>query len=110
MVSDVERWYDKNSNLSQVFNFLENIDKRNRKIIANEILQIIFSELNVNSNEKVKELSKLNHTFNKRWYDEDTEVQSAVEIIKTLSEEQKRELIERIIELLQQIVIKGEVA
>ena len=108
MTTEFERWYDKNDDISQLLKFLEIIDTRNRKVIANEILQIIFSELSVNLNEKIKDLGNISHECNKRWYDEDTEVQSAIEIIKSLSPQQHQELIEHIVETLQQFIIKSE--
>ena len=108
MSVEYERWYDKDNNVSQLFHFLEGMDKRNRKIIANEILQIIFAELNIDINTKVRELTNLKHGHNKRWYDEDTEVQSAIEVIKSLSAEQSHELMIRIVETLQQFIIKSE--
>ena len=55
MAVEFERWYDKKDDISQLFRFLEGIDKKNRKIIANEILQIVFSELKVDVNGKVKD-------------------------------------------------------
>ena len=55
-----ERWYDKYTDISQLFYFLESLDERKRKIVANEILQIIFCELNIDANEKVKEFNPHN--------------------------------------------------
>jgi len=106
-MTEYERWYDKYLSLSQLFQFLENLDERRRKIIAGEILQIIFCELHVNNDEKVKELTYLKHDYNKRWYDIDVEVQSAIELIATLSEEERNEVIIRVVETLQQFIIKG---
>ena len=102
-----ERWYDKYTDISQLFYFLESLDERKRKIVANEILQIIFCELNLDSDEKVKELTFLKHEHDKRWYDVDVDVQSSIELIKNLSEEERREMLSRIIETLRQFIIKG---
>lgn len=102
-----ERWYDKYADISQLFRFLEALDERKRKIVANEILQIIFCELKVDSNEKVKELTFLKHEHDKRWYDVDVDVQSSIELIKGLSEDERREMLSRIIETLRQFIVKG---
>ena len=102
-----ERWYDNYSDLSQLFNFLEALDERKRKIVANEILQIVFCELGVDVNEKVNELSSLKHDYDKRWYDIDVDVQSSVELIRGLSEEERKEILSRVIETLRQFIIKG---
>ena len=100
------RWYDKYENLSLLFQFIESLDKRKRKIVATEILQIIFCELNIDADEKVKELTFLEHNHDKRWYDTDIDVQSSIELLKNLSEKERNELLNRIIETLRQFIIK----
>ena len=102
-----ERWYDNYSDISQLFSFLEALDERKRKIVANEILQIVFCELGVDVNEKVNELSLLKHDYDKRWYDIDIDVQSSIELIRGLSENERQEVLSRVIETLRQFIIKG---
>lgn len=103
------RWYDKDEDLSQFLNFLEGIDERKQKVVAKEILQIIFTELNINADEKILSLSNLEYSYNKRWYDVDVEVQSSIELLKDLSQTQRRELLSRIIETIQQLIFKGKI-
>lgn len=102
------RWYDKDEDLSQFLTFLEGIDERKRKVIAKEVLQIIFTELGVNPDEKILSLFSLEYSHKKRWYDEDIDVQSSIELIKDLSSEKKQELLSRTIETIQQLIFKGK--
>lgn len=103
-----ERWYDKDEDITHLLNFLESINPRHRKIIANELLQIIFRELGVDVNQKIMELNYLKPEQNKRWYDNDVDVQSSIEMIKNLSDTQRHELLVRIIETLEQFAIQSE--
>ena len=102
-----ERWYDKDEDITHLLKFLENIDPHHRKIIANELLQIIFQELGVDVNQKIMELKYLKPEQNKRWYDSDVDVQSSIEMIKNLSDSQRHELLVRIIETLEQFAIQS---
>lgn len=102
------RWYDKDEDLSQFLTFLEGIDERKRKVIAKEVLQIIFTELDLNPDEKILSLYSLEYSQKKRWYDEDIDVQSSIELIKDLSSEKKQELLSRTIETIQQLIFKGK--
>ena len=103
------RWYDKDEDLSQFLKFLEGIDERKQKVVVKEVLQIIFTELDINADEKILSLSNLEYLHNKRWYDVDVEVQSSIELLKDLSQTQRRELLSRIIETIQQLIFKGKI-
>ena len=103
-----ERWYDKDEDLVLFFSFLENLDDRKKEFLAKEILLIIFTEFSFNYDEKVRSLSNLKYEQNKRWYDKNVNVQSAIELLKTLSISQRKEVMIRIVETIQQLILMGE--
>lgn len=107
-MANIERWYDKDEDLSLFFSFLENLDERKKDVLAREILLIIFTEFQTESNEKVMALKNLKYSQNKRWYDKNVNVQSAIELIKNLSDVQRNIVMNRILETIQQLIMMGE--
>lgn len=98
------RWYDKDPDLSRLMKFLENINEEIRDEIAQDLIQILMGEVCNNSDEKISDLSALTITEYKRWYDQNLSLHSAVELIKNFGEEERREIITRLMESVVQIL------
>lgn len=98
------RWYDKDPDLSRLMSFLESLDEQIREEIAYDLIQIILSELETNRDGQISMLADNKITEYKRWYDKNLSLHSAIEIIKNLNEEQRREIISLIMESIVQIL------
>lgn len=103
------RWYDKNSDLKDIFEYLEGLDGSIQRKIAEDILQILMNDFHLNLDEKINNIAK-NYTYEcKRWYDYNIDLFTAFEIIKTLSKDLQTKLIEKIVESLMLSILNGEV-
>ena len=98
------RWYDKDSDLSHLMAFLENLEEDLRDEIAQDLIQIILGELETNKDGEIFQLGENKITEYKRWYDKNLSLHSAVEIIKNLDDEQRKEIISLLMESIVQIL------
>lgn len=92
------RWYDKNPDLKEIFEFIKQLDKQVQNEIAHDILQILMNDITLNLDEKLNKISTDYNYECKRWYDENIDLFSSFEIIKELPEFQKRDVINKIIQ------------
>lgn len=103
------RWYDNNPNLKQVFDFIQDLDKPFKDAIANDIIQILVNDFGLDMDEKINMISK-DYTFNcKRWYDNNIDLFSAFEIIKSLPENMQNEVVKKIVETIMHIYLGEEI-
>lgn len=98
------RWYDKDPDLSRLMAFLESLNEQVREEIAQDLIQIILSELETNKDGEISQLADNKITEYKRWYDKNLSLHSAIEIIKNLGDEQRKEIISLIMESIVQIL------
>lgn len=98
------RWYDKDPDLSHLMKFIEGLPEEVREEIAQDLIQIILNELKTNKDGEISLLSDNKITEYKRWYDQNLSLHSAVEIIKNLDEEQRKEIISLLMESIVQIL------
>ena len=102
------RWYDKNSNLKAVFEFIERLDIPVQNEIARDIIQILMNDMDIDLDSKLNELSH-NYDYEcKRWYDSNIDLFSSFEIIKNLSDEMRNEVVKKIIETALLMYFSGE--
>lgn len=102
------RWYDRNPDLKEVFEFIQELDNSVKNEIAKDIMQILVNDFNLNLDEKINMISK-NYTFNcKRWYDNNIDLFSAFEIIKSLPVEVQNQIVRKIIDTILFIYFEGE--
>lgn len=98
------RWYDKDPDLSHLMSFLEGLNDEVRDEIAQDMIQILMGEICTNSDGKISDLSAVTITEYKRWYDRNISLHSAVEMIKNLDDEDRKEIISRLMESIVQIL------
>ncbi len=98
------RWYDKDPDLSRLMKFLENVNDEIRNEIALDLIQILMGEVCDNSDGKLSDLSAVTITEYKRWYDQNISLHSAVELIKNFGDEERKEIIARLMESIVQIL------
>lgn len=98
------RWYDKDPDLSHLMTFLEGLSEDVRGEIAQDLIQIILSELKTNKDGEIFQLGESKITEYKRWYDKNISLHSAIEIIKNLDTEQRKEILSLLMESIVQIL------
>ena len=98
------RWYDKDPDLSSFMSFIEGLSEDIKSEIALDLIQIILSEIKINKDNELFLLSEGNITQYRRWYDQNRNLHSAVEIIKNLDVQKRREVISLIMESIVQIL------
>lgn len=102
------RWYDKNPDLKDIFDFLESLDKPIQNKFAMEILQILMNDFNLNLDKEINNISK-NYTFKcRRWYDYNIDLFTSFEIIKNLPKKIQKELIEKIVTTILLTILNKE--
>ena len=105
------RWYDKNPNLGDVFDFIEELDESIQGKIAQDILQILINDFKLDLDGKINNISKNYNYECKRWYDNNIDLFSSFEIIKSFSPQMQEQIIKKIIESILYIYIEeyGEI-
>ena len=98
------RWYDKDPDLSSLMSFMKSMDEEVRDEVAQDLIQIILSEIEANTDGELSHLNDNKITEYKRWYDKNLSLHSAIEIIKNLNEEQRKQIISLIMESIVQIL------
>ncbi len=98
------RWYDKDPDLSHLMTFIENLSDDIREEIAQDLIQIILSEIRTNKDSEISLLSENKITEYRRWYDKNISLHSAVEIIKNLDDDKRKEIISLLMESIVQIL------
>jgi hypothetical protein len=91
------RWYDKNPDLKEVFEFIEKLDKEAQNKIAQDILQILMKDFGLNLDEKINTIIKDYNYECKRWYDENIDLYTSFEIIRGFSLPMQGLIIEKMI-------------
>ena len=87
------RWYDKYPDLKSLLILLETVDKQYLEIIAHDFLQIILEKYSGRFDEVMQKMSENPPPRYNRWYDENYELHTCIEFIKTLEDEEKIVLI-----------------
>lgn len=98
------RWYDKDSDLSRLMSFIEGLTDEIKDEIAQDLIQIILAEIKTNQDNEIFQLSENNIKEYRRWCDKNAHLHSAVEIIKNLDTEKRKEIISLIMESIVQIL------
>ena len=98
------RWYDKDPDLSYLMAFIEKLSVDAREAIAQDLIQIILSEIQVNNDQEIYQLGQLEIKQYKRWYDSNITLHSAIEMIRNLNDEKRKEIIQLIMESIVQIL------
>lgn len=92
------RWYDKDSNLRAVFEFIQGLEIPVQNEMAKDIIQILMEELQPNVDEMLNNIDKNCNYEYKRWYDKNADLFSSFELIKNLPDEMKTQVVRKIIE------------
>lgn len=102
------RWYDKNPKLCELFELIQNMDNSAKDNLAQDIIQILINDFELNLDEEINNISK-NYTYKcQRWYDYNIDLFSSFEIIKTLPEEMQNKIVSKIVETIWLLYLEYE--
>ena len=107
-----ERWYDKEEQLSLVMRALEFADDDIKLSIAADLIQMVMANRDTESyDEFIEDLNEEYVPVRRRWYDEFETVHSAVEMLKYLNPEERKNTLKEAINSIiyfQTLKIKGD--
>lgn len=101
---EYSRWYDQYPDLKSLLSLLEKVDEENIDIIAQDFLQIIMDKYGSVFDNKLLNIEKNAPPKYKRWYDDNYNLHTCIEFIKTLEEKEKKELIRTFIMALMSFI------
>ena len=108
----IERWYDKEEQLSLVMKALEFADDDIKLSIAADLIQMVMANRDVESyDEFIEDINEEYVPVRRRWYDQFETVHSAVEMLKYLNPEERKDTLKEAINSIihfQTLKIKGE--
>lgn len=87
------RWYDKYSELKMLLTLLEKVNEYDMELIAQDFLQIILDKYKYEFDNKMQSINQNQPLKYNRWYDNNYTLQTCIEFLKTLSDNEKQELI-----------------
>ena len=90
------RWYDKNSDLQDVVEVIRRVDRPIQNNIAQDILQILMTDFNLNLDDKINAISKNYNCKCNRWHDQNIDLFTSFEIIKGFSPELQTSLAQKV--------------
>ena len=87
------RWYDNYPELKSLLMLLEKVDKEQIELIAEDFLQIILAKYNNQFDEAIQNMQNNAPPRYSRWYDENYNLHTCIEFLKTLDENERKEII-----------------
>ncbi len=90
------RWYEQNSELNELLNFIETIENDNKTTVAHHLLQILINECDINLDNEINKLSKNNYSYN-RWYDDVADLSTSLELLKQLPSGKQEYVVKRLL-------------
>lgn len=87
------RWYDKYPELKSLLSLLEQVNKENIDLIAQDFLQIIMDKYGSVLDEKIEHLKKNAPPKYSRWYDKNYNLHTCIEFVRTLEDNERQILI-----------------
>ena len=87
------RWYDKYPDLKQLLLLLETVDEYTIDLISQDFLQIILARYKDEFDISIKNMNDNPPPRYNRWYDNNYNLHTCIEFIKTLEDNEKAELI-----------------
>jgi hypothetical protein len=86
-----KRWYDDDETLSKMIDALKKMNQQTRSMFALDLIQILI-EKQPDKDTFLEEVAKENFCDFERWYDSDEMLHSALEMLKHVHPEEKKEL------------------
>ena len=87
------RWYDKYPDLKQLLLLFETVDEYTIVLISQDFLQLILARYKDEFDISIKKMNDNPPPRYNRWYDNNYNLHTCIEFIKTLKDNEKAELI-----------------
>lgn len=104
------RWYDKNPNLKDIFEYIQGLDDAVKAKIGQDILQILVNDFNLNLDDRINAITKDYNYECSRWYDNNIDLFVSFAIIKDLPEGFQEEVAKKIVESLLFMYAEGVIS
>src|SRR5574344_635523 len=90
------RWYDKNPDLKDLFDFMEKFSENLKREVAQEIIQILMTEFDFDMDKEISKMSEACSYEYRRWYDYNIDMYTSFELIKKMDYETQNIAVEKI--------------
>ena len=100
------RWYDNYSSLQKLLGFLENLPPQHLQTVANDIIQIIFTEIGQPIENSMNDIDNAKNYPQNRWYDRYPELSNSLEVIKHLPEDKLDFVVSKIFEAVYYVCLE----
>ncbi len=107
-MGNFSRWYDKCEGLKKFLDFLETRPPQEQDEIAQEIIQIVFTESAVPIEESMQSIDSSKVFPQKRWYDRFPDLSNSLEVIRNLEPEKQQFILSQITESIYQYYLEHE--
>ena len=94
------RWYDKDEQLKHIMELLEKSSPEVKISVALDILQMLFNKNLAHSDNLIDDINEKYVPVRQRWYDESETLHSAVEMLRLISEEDRNDIYQEIMQSL----------
>ena len=98
------RWYDKDPVIKEFMSALERLDEETINLLAQDFIQTMMEDEYINTDGAIKSLIQNIPPGYNRWYDENYDLHSCLEVLKSLPPEQQRRIIEKFRESMYQLI------
>ena len=106
MAGQFLRWYDQIPELERVMIFIEKLPQEKQAFIAQDLLQIIMNEANIDVEDTLKYIEAAKDYPKNRWYDAEPELANSLEVIKALSYTKQQLVLSKLVESMYQFYIE----
>ena len=100
-MTEYKRWYDKIPELQRIMFFIENLPVEQHSLIAKDLFQLVSKEIeDIDIKLTIQEIQKSRTYTKKRWYDMNSDLADALELIRVLSSEQQVSVLTKFVETM----------
>ncbi|MGN0197780.1 MAG: hypothetical protein ACI4B8_07280 [Candidatus Gastranaerophilaceae bacterium] len=98
------RWYDKDPVIKEFMSALERLDQETVSLLAQDFIQIMMEDAEINADGAVKSLIQNVPPGYNRWYDKNYDLHSCLEVLKSLTPDHQKKVIEKFREAMYQLI------
>ncbi|MGN1124673.1 MAG: hypothetical protein ACI4SM_00665 [Candidatus Gastranaerophilaceae bacterium] len=93
---EAKRWYEKISDINDLVLFVEKLSPENQDEVAQHFFQILIYECGIDLDKEFSKFSENDYSY-KRWYDNNYQISSALELLKHLPEDVQNFVVNRVL-------------
>lgn len=106
MTQQFLRWYDQIPELERVMIFLEKLPLEKQSVLAQDLMQIVLTEIDTNINEALNQIDGEKDLPHNRWYDAEPTLANSLKVIKGLSHKKQQLVLTKLVESVYQLYIE----